>query len=50
METALLKGRWSSSKVAKIYLADDGLFFLPGLRFSSKFQEMLRKGSVDEQL
>ena len=36
METALLKGRWSSSKVAKIYLADDGLFFFTRASFFVK--------------
>ena len=49
MEQALLKGRWSSSKVAKIYL-DDGLSYLPSLRFSAKAREMLRKWSPTEQL
>lgn len=49
MEQALLKGRWNSSKVAKIYLAD-GLSFLPGLRFSQKSKEMLHRWSPDMQL
>ena len=49
MELALLKGRWSSSKVAKIYLAD-GLSFLPGLRFSDKARTMLDKWSPVNQL
>ena len=49
METALLKGRWSSTKVAKIYLSD-GLSFLPGLRFSLKAREMLSQWSPASQL
>ena len=44
MESALLKGRWASTKVAKIYLAD-GLSFLPGLRFSEKSKAMLQQWS-----
>ena len=49
MEQALLKGRWASSKVAKIYLAD-GLSYLPSLRFSQKSKDMLHKWSPTEQL
>eukprot|EP00435_Cladocopium_sp_Y103_P061990 s1215_g23.t1 len=49
MEAALLKGRWSSSKVAKIYLAD-GLSYLPGLSFSPKAKGLLDVWSIDKQL
>ena len=49
MEMALLKGRWSSSKVAKIYLSD-GLSFLPGMTFSQNSKEMLKKWSPINQL
>ena len=49
MEMALLKGRWSSSKVAKIYLSD-GLSFLPGMTFSQNSKEMLNKWSPINQL
>lgn len=40
METALLKGRWASAKVAKIYICD-ALSFLPGMTFSNKATRML---------
>ncbi len=49
MEMALLKGRWSSSKVAKIYLSD-GLSHLPGMTFSYKARTMLREFSPVNQL
>ena len=49
MEAALLKGRWSSNKVAKIYLAD-GLSYLPGLRFSAKAKDMLLRWAPAHQL
>ena len=49
METALLKGRWSSTKVAKIYLAD-GLSFLPGLKFSTKARSLLQQWGPINQL
>ena len=49
MEMALLKGRWSSTKVAKIYLSD-GLSYLPGLTFSSEARQKLKKWSLDNQL
>ena len=49
MEMALLKGRWSSSKVAKIYLSD-GLSYLPGMTFSTKAREMLQQFSLVNQL
>ena len=42
METVLLKGRWGSSQVSKIYI-QDGLSFLPGLTFSDKASQMLQK-------
>ena len=41
MELALLKGRWQSTKVAKIYLSD-GLSYLPGLTFSEETRRLLR--------
>lgn len=41
MEMALLKGRWSSARVAKIYISD-ALSFLPGMTFSSQAEYMLR--------
>jgi len=49
METALLKGRWQSSKVAKIYLAD-GLSHLPGMTWSPKAKRMLEQWSPVNQL
>lgn len=49
MEAALLKGRWSSSKVAKIYL-QDGLSYLPGMTFTSKAKAMLHEWSPVNQL
>ena len=49
MELALLKGRWSSTKVAKIYLSD-GLSFLPGMTFSPRSKAMLHEWSLINQL
>ena len=49
MEQALLKGRWQSTKVAKIYLAD-GLSYLPGLSYTDKASGMLKKWSRVNQL
>ena len=49
MEMALLKGRWSSSKVAKIYL-NDGLSYLPKMTFTPKAKNMLDKWSPVNQL
>ena len=49
MEEALLKGRWQSTRVAKIYLAD-GLSHLPSLTFSEKAQKMLQIWSPVNQL
>ena len=40
MELALLKGRWQSARVAKIYLTD-GLSYLPGLTFSPESKALL---------
>ena len=44
METALVKGRWWSHRVARIYIAD-ALSYLPGLTFSAKAKDMLRTWS-----
>ena len=49
MEVALLKGRWNSTKVAKIYLSD-GLSYLPGLTFCKETRELLREYSPINQL
>ena len=49
MEQTLLKGRWGSTKVAKIYLAD-GLSYLPGLTLSPKAKEKTRFWSLYNQL
>lgn len=49
MELALLKGRWNSTKVAKIYLAD-GLSYIPGMCFSNKAESMLHEFSPFNQL
>ena len=40
MEMSLVKGRWSSSRVARIYISD-ALSFLPGLTFSPKATGLL---------
>lgn len=40
MELALLKGRWSSNRVARIYISD-ALSYVPGLTFSPKAQAHL---------
>lgn len=42
MELALLRGRWESSRVAKIYISD-GLSYLPSIRLSSKTSSLLHK-------
>ena len=42
METVLLKGRWNSPQVGKIYI-QDGLSFLPGLTFTPKAAAMLKQ-------
>ena len=42
MEAALVKGRWSSHRVARIYISD-ALSFLPGLTFSVEAKSMLQK-------
>ena len=44
METALIKGRWGSHRVARIYIAD-ALSYLPGLTFSQKAKDMLNNWS-----
>ena len=44
MECALLRGRWESSRVARIYISD-GLSFLPSLRFTPKTQSMMSRFS-----
>lgn len=44
MEVALVKGRWSSSRVARIYISD-ALSYLPGLTFSEKAQSLLTQWS-----
>ena len=49
MEVALLKGRWGSTKVAKIYLSD-GLSYLPGLTYTAKAKALLSMWSLDKQL
>lgn len=50
MEAALLRGRWESSKVARIYISD-GLSFLPSLRMSSKTLAMMEKHFfIDKQM
>ncbi len=49
MEVALLKGRWNSTKVAKIYLSD-GLSYLPGLTFSEATKKLLDAYSPINQL
>lgn len=49
MEVALLKGRWSSTKVAKIYLSD-GLSYLPGLTFKDETRKLLKEYSPFNQL
>ena len=41
METALLRGRWGSSRVARIYISD-ALSYLPGLTFTPKAMTMLQ--------
>jgi len=46
MECALLRGRWESSRVARIYISD-GLSFLPSLRFTPKTQSMMKRFSYD---
>lgn len=42
MERALLKGRWNSAQVAKVYI-QDGLSKIPSMTFSSKTKEMIRR-------
>ena len=40
MEMALLKGRWGSSRVARLYIAD-GISFLPGMTHTDFARDML---------
>lgn len=42
MELSLLRGRWESSRVARIYIAD-GLSYLPSLRLSAHTRNMLHR-------
>jgi integrase len=42
MEVALVKGRWQSSKVAKLYISD-GLSYLPNIKMTSHTAQMLLK-------
>ncbi len=42
MEVALLKGRWGSSKVARVYIAD-GISYLPGRTLSTRAKNFLEK-------
>ena len=42
MEATLLRGRWSSSKVAKIYISD-ALAHLPSIKMSKKSHVMMSK-------
>ena len=42
MEAALVKGRWQSSKVAKLYISD-GLSYLPNIKMTSHTAQMLLK-------
>ena len=44
METALLRGRWGSSRVARMYISD-ALSYLPGLTFTPLARQMLQKWS-----
>ena len=44
MEVALLKGRWSSSRVARIYISD-ALSYLPGLTYTKKASSLLQRWS-----
>ena len=49
MEVALLKGRWASNKVARIYVSD-GLSYLPGLTFTNDTKSLLRRWDPVNQL
>ena len=42
MEATLIRGRWQSSKVAKLYIAD-GLSFLPNIKLSDHTRKMLKR-------
>lgn len=41
MESALLRGRWGSSRVARIYISD-ALSYLPGMTFTHNATQMLK--------
>ena len=41
METVMLKGRWNSPKVAKIYISD-ALSYLPSMTFTNTARKMLK--------
>ena len=49
VQRSLLKGRWHSTKVAKIYLSD-GLSYFPDLTFSKETKELLRKWDPFNQI
>lgn len=42
MEMALVKGRWGSSKVARVYIAD-GVSYLPGMTHTTRALNMISK-------
>ena len=42
MEVVLTRGRWQSSKIARVYITD-GLSYLPSIRLSATTQKLLRK-------
>ena len=42
MEAALVRGRWTSSRVARIYISD-GLSFLPSLKMSPRTARLLQR-------
>ena len=42
MEAALIKGRWQSSKVARIYISD-GLSYLPNLKMSTRTTTLIKR-------
>ncbi len=42
MEATLIRGRWESSRVARIYITD-GLSFLPSLKMTSFSRDLLKK-------
>lgn len=42
MESALLRGRWQSSRVARVYITD-GLSYLPSLKMTAQTKRLLNK-------